>query len=183
MEKLVGKNHREVGIFFRLEVGLISGVNLAHAAPKQRGVVNLQNKRTKICSITTVHNHIRQASSAHSIIKFGLPPSFNSALFSQTTTLKKELCLQFYWFPLVRGEILGTRVCAWRGALSFRGLYLWHGFLVGEGLVRSREARIAELSRSISVARVLTTSGCDFFGAIFVPPRKNGRKSGHFSKF
>ena len=128
MEKLVGKNHREVGIFFRLEVGLISGVILAHAAPKQRGVVNLQNKRTKICSITTVHNHIRQASSAHSIIKFGLPPSFNSAVFSQTTTLKREFCLQFYWFPLVRGEILGTR-----------------GLCV---------ARSAELSRSISVARI-----------------------------
>ena len=109
MEKLVGKNHREVGIFFRLEVGLISGVILAHAAPKQRGVVILQNKRTKICSITTVHNHIRQASSAHSIIKFGLPPSFNSALFSQKTTLKKEFCLQFYWF------------------LSFEGKYSEHG--------------------------------------------------------
>ena len=47
----------------------------------------------------------------------------------------------------------------------------------------SREAGSAELSRSISVARVLTSSGCDFFGAIFVQPRKNGRKSGHFSKF
>ena len=49
--------------------------------------------------------------------------------------------------------------------------------------MRSREARSAELSRSISMARVLTTSGCDFSGAIFVPPRKNGRKSCHFSKF
>ena len=38
-------------------------------------------------------------------------------------------------------------------ALSFRGVYLWHGLLAGEGLVRSREARSAELSRSISVAR------------------------------
>ena len=70
-----------------------------------------------------------------------------------------------------------------REALSFRGVYLWHGFLVGEGLVRSREARSAELPRSISVARVLTSSRCGFFGAVFVPTRKNGRRSGHFSKF
>ena len=153
--KTIGK----LVLFFRLEVGLISGVILAHAAPKQRGVVNLRNKRTKICSITTVHNHIRQASSAHSIIKFGRSPSFDSALFSQTTTLKKEFCLQFYWFPLVRGEILGTRVCVWRGALSFRGVYLWHGFLVGEGLVRSQEAGSAERSRSISVARITGRAG------------------------
>ena len=33
-------------------------------------------------------------------------------------------------------------------------LYLWPGFLVGEGLVRSRAARRAERSRSISVARI-----------------------------
>ena len=31
-----------------------------------------------------------------------------------------------------------------REALSFRGLYPWHGLLVGEGLVRSSEARSAE---------------------------------------
>ena len=78
-------------VFFRLEVGLISGPILAPASPKQRGVVNLRNKRTKICSITTAHNHIRQASSAHSIIEFGRPPSFDPARFSQTTTLKWSL--------------------------------------------------------------------------------------------
>ena len=88
MAKTIGKL-----VFFRLEVGLISGAILAPAAPKQRGVVNLRNKRTKFCSITTVHNHIRQASSAHSIIEFGRPPSFDPARFSQTTTLKNIILL------------------------------------------------------------------------------------------
>ena len=46
-----------------------------------------------------------------------------------------------------------------REALSFRGVYLWHGFLVGKGLVRSREARSTELSRSISVARIPRREG------------------------
>ena len=48
---------------------------------------HIMSRTTKICSITTVHNHIRQASSAHSIIEFGRPPSFEPARFSQTTTL------------------------------------------------------------------------------------------------
>ena len=63
--------------------------------------------------------------------------------------------------------ICGTDSSSWRywceagrrEALSFRGVYLWHGFLVGEGLVRSREARSAELSRSISVARITGRGG------------------------
>ena len=58
---------------------------------------------------------------------------------------KQQRSLERYLFPLVRGEILGTRVCAWRGALSFRGVYLLHGLLVGEGLVQSSDARSAEL--------------------------------------
>ena len=48
--------------------------------------------------------------------------------------------------------ICGTDSSSWRywcevgrrEGLSFRGVYLWHGLLVGEGLVRSREARSAE---------------------------------------
>ena len=87
LEKNIGKL-----VFLRLEVGLISGAIFGSRGPKTKGVVNLRNKRTKICSITTVHNHIRQASSAHSIIKFGQPPSFDPARFSQTATLRAALC-------------------------------------------------------------------------------------------
>ena len=36
-------------------------------------------------------------------------------------------------FPLVRGEIFGTRVIAWRGALSSRGVCLWHGVVTSSG--------------------------------------------------
>ena len=36
-------------------------------------------------------------------------------------------------FPLVRGEIFGTRVLAWRGGLSSRGVCLWHGVVTSSG--------------------------------------------------
>ena len=36
-------------------------------------------------------------------------------------------------FPLVRGEIFGTRVLAWRGALSSRGVCLCHGLVTSSG--------------------------------------------------
>ena len=36
-------------------------------------------------------------------------------------------------FSLVRGEIFGTRVLAWRGALSSRGVCLWHGVVTSSG--------------------------------------------------
>ena len=45
------------------------------------------------------------------------------------------LCLSFliFLFPLVRGEIFGTQVLAWRGALSSRGVCLCHGVLTSSG--------------------------------------------------
>ena len=77
-------------VFFLLEIGLISGANLAHAAPRQRGWSISKKKRTKICSITTVHNHIRHASSAHSIIKLGKPLSFYPNRFLRQRLLKRN---------------------------------------------------------------------------------------------
>ena len=46
---------------------------------------------------------------------------------SKLWKLKAEL------FPLVRGEIFGTRVLAWRGGLSSRGVCLWHGLVTSSG--------------------------------------------------
>ena len=50
--------------------------------------------------------------------------NFNSPLAFITVTS---------FFPLVRGEIFGTRVLSWRGGLSSRGVCLWHGVVTSSG--------------------------------------------------
>ena len=119
MENLVGKNHREVGTFssrsrsnFGCHLGsrgskTMGGRGGGERREGRRGGrggggragVNLQNKRTKICSNTTVHNHIRQASTAHSIIKFGRTLSFDPARFSQTLEKFFSFTCTFIWDP------------------------------------------------------------------------------------